>query len=221
MISEYIIKTILEIKKASPILVCFDGVDTSGKTTLADSIYEEMKKAAILDPIRVSIDKYLNPREIRIKKGPLSPEGYFSDSFNYPKIFENVINPVKNNEKYIIPAIYDYRSESKIEKEKKRISHQSVILFDGIFMNRDELHQVWDLSIFLHVDFDTVLHRAVIRDESLFGSKQEVINRYQNRYIPGEKIYLDKCKPQERADIVIDNNDYNNPKIIKKWAGGR
>ena len=30
-----------------------------------------------------------------------------------------------------------------------------------------------------------------------------------------EKIYLKLCKPKERATIVINNNDYNKPKIIK------
>ena len=97
------------------------------------------------------------------------------------------------------------------------MTDDTVVLFDGIFMNRDELYHYWDISIFLEVSFQTVKNRAVSRDVKLFGTEDEVLKKYQNRYIPGEIIYLEKCNPQERSDIVIDNNDYNNPTFIKRW----
>ena len=217
MITNYIIETIKKIKKNKPLIIAFDGVDTSGKTTLANLVFETMLKKKVFSPLRVQIDKFHNPKNIRIRKGELSPEGFFYDSFDYDTILKNVINPIKKGLDNIITESYDYRVEDAIKKNKITITNDTVILFDGIFMNRDELFDSWDLSIFLDVTFDTVLKRALERDIEFLGSKDIVEKKYLNRYIPGEKIYLSKCKPMERANIVIDNNDYLNPRLVKKF----
>jgi len=67
----------------------------------------------------------------------------------------------------------------------------------------------------IKIEFETVLERAIIRDIDYFGTIENLKERYLKRYISGEKLYLELCKPRERAAVVIDNNDFNNPKIIK------
>ncbi|MCD4817636.1 MAG: hypothetical protein K8S23_02965 [Candidatus Cloacimonetes bacterium] len=217
MIVKYIIETIKVLKKDKPLIIVFDGVDTSGKTTLANSVFESMQEQKLSIPLRIQIDKFHNPRNVRIQKGDLSPEGFFYDSFNHKAIFQNVIDPIKKGSGKLISKKYDYRIEKEIKSVEVSITNKTIILFDGIFMNRDEFYQKWDLSIFLDVSFDTVIERALKRDTHLFGGKDSIKKRYLKKYIPGEKIYLEKCKPLERADIVIDNNDYLNPKLLKKW----
>lgn len=210
----YIAEQIIKIKGNNTILVAFDGVDTSGKTTLANRIHDLFKKKG-LDSIRVSIDKFHNPKEIRVSKGEYSPEGFFYDSFNYEKINEFIINPVKSGKSSLINGIYDYRTENQINQNIVNLTKDSIILFDGIFMNRDELVQYWDYSVFLDVSFDTVRERAINRDKALFGSEEEILNKYNKRYIPGEELYIKLCNPKDRANIVIDNNDWLNPVITK------
>ena len=218
MIVEYLINKIKQAKKSKPIIVAFDGVDASGKTTLADAIALSMKKQKIFEPIRVQIDRFHNSMEIRTKKGDLSSEGFFYDSFNLSAIFENIINPIKNGSESIVSGIYDYRIEQQIEEYRIPVSSNSVVLFDGIFMHRDELYKNWDLSVFLDVSFETVLKRAIKRDMDLFGSEENIKKRYLSKYIPGEEIYLNSCNPKERAHIVIDNNNFEAPKILKEMC---
>ncbi|MCK5050612.1 MAG: hypothetical protein KAS53_02645 [Candidatus Cloacimonetes bacterium] len=218
VIVEYIIETIKALKKDKPLIIVFDGVDTSGKTTLANSVFESMQEQKLFNPLRIQIDKFHNSRNVRIQKGDLSPEGFFYDSFDHKAIFQNIINPIKISYGKLISQKYDYRIEEEIKPIEVSITNNTIILFDGIFMNRDEFYQKWDLSIFLDVSFDTVLKRALKRDIDLFGDKDTIKKRYLIKYIPGQKIYLEKCKPLERADIVIDNNDYLNPKLLKKWT---
>lgn len=219
MIVEHIINKIKQTKKSKPIIIAFDGVDTSGKTTLADAIDLSMRKQNVFEPIRVQIDRFHNPKEIRTQKGDLSPEGFFYDSFNLSAIYENIINPIKTGTKTIITGIYDYRIEQHIEEYRIPINNNSVILFDGIFMHRDELYKNWDLSIFLDISFETVLKRAIKRDIDLFSSEENIKKRYLCRYIPGEEIYLNSCNPKKRAHIVIDNNNFEAPKILKEMCG--
>jgi uridine kinase len=210
-----IIKTILQRKvDKKAMVVAFDGVDTSGKTSLADEI-DKCLKEINKESIRVSIDKFHNQKQIRVQKGENSPEGFYYDSFNYDKIIELVLNPIKYNNKLITNGIFDYRSESKIDQHCVNISEKSIILFDGIFLHRDEIKDYWDLSFFLDITFETVIKRAIQRDKEYFGTEEKVLEKYNNRYIPGEELYLRLCNPKERADFVIDNNDWNNPVLIK------
>jgi uridine kinase len=213
-IEEIIANYIIDYQKNKPIIIAFDGVDTSGKTVMANNVYRILRNNN-KNAVRISIDKFHNPKNIRLQKGELSPEGYFYDSFNLNKIFEYIINPIKNNGEYIFLGIYDYKVEKEVIPEKIKIENDLIILFDGIFMNRDELYNLWDISIFLDIEFKTVLKRAIIRDKEYFRTIENVKEKYKKRYIPGEKIYLKLCKPKERATIVINNNDYNEPKIIK------
>jgi len=212
---EKIIEKINLKNNNKPMLVCIDGVDTSGKTTFADILAENLELKTNINPVRVSIDRFHNSKDIRMKRGALSPEGFYYDSFNYEKIISLVLEPVKSGKSFIINGIYDYRIESDVSSEKILINNNSVILMDGIFLLRPEIYSYWDLSIFLDINFEEVLKRAIKRDVKLFGSEEAVVKRYKNRYIPGEKIYLSEVKPAEKADIVIDNNDYNNRRIIK------
>jgi len=205
---------ICSIQKNKPIVIAFDGVDTSGKTTLSNKIYEELITKG-KNCVKISIDKFHNSKTIRMMKGELSPEGFFYDSFNIEKIIECVLAPIKSGHGNIINGIYDYKTEMNTDVLQTPVSNNLIVLFDGIFLNRNELYLFWDLSVFLDVSFDTVLKRAIERDKEYFGSVEEVERKYLNRYIPGEKIYLSTCSPKERSDIVIDNNDYENKKILK------
>lgn len=205
---------ICSIHNNRAIVVAFDGVDTSGKTTMANKVAELIRKKG-KNCLRISVDKFHNPKEYRMRRGALSAEGFFYDSFNLNMIVESVLLPIKKGRGEIIHGIFDYRVEKPTEIVKTPVTDDLIVLFDGIFLNRDELQDYWDLSVFLDVSFDTVLKRAIARDTEYFGSIAEVERRYLNRYIPGEKIYLSTCNPLERADIVIDNNDYDHKILIK------
>lgn len=138
--------TLLQQNKA--IIIAFDGVDTSGKTTFANIIHKELKNNG-KNSIRISIDKFHNPVEIRLKQGSLSPEGYFYDSFNIHEIKRCVLEPIKKNKGIIIHGIYDYKKETNVDIIKTKITNDLIVLFDGIFMNRDELRDYWDYRVFL------------------------------------------------------------------------
>lgn len=59
-----------------------------------------------------------------------------------------------------------------------------------------------------------MIKRAVKRDANLFGDT--IIEKYKNKYIPIQKLYIERNAPEDKSDIIIDNNDYCNPKIIKQ-----
>lgn len=149
--------------------------------------------------------------------GKLSPEGYYRDSFNCDALFDVLLDPLSpgGDMKYKT-AVYDWRTETAVEMEFSYATDDAILIMEGLFLLRQEVRDYWDLKIYVHVDSQVSLERACIRDTEIFGGEAAVRERYEKRYIPGQKLYFEDAKPQEFADIVIDNNDYENPKILKK-----
>ena len=69
--------------------VAVDGVDGAGKTYLADELAARVETEGV-PVIRASVDGFHNPPDVRYARGRRSPEGYFRDSYDYPRMIAPV-----------------------------------------------------------------------------------------------------------------------------------
>jgi uridine kinase len=169
--------------------------------------------------IRLSVDQFHRPKAVRLQRGTLSPEGYYHDSFDHETIIDQVLRPLGpgGNGRYL-PGAFDYRTDSSSHAAPQSAPGGAILLFDGVFLLRPELRDAWDLSIYLHVADDVTLSRALVRDLELFGSPDVVEERYRQRYLPGQRLYRREARPAERADIIVDMTDPQEP-VIARWPG--
>jgi uridine kinase len=165
--------------------VAIDGLDAAGKTTLADELAELLERRR-LSVVRASIDSFKRPISERYRQGELSPRGYYEDAFDYEGVRAVLLEPLGTG---------------------------GVLLFDGVFLFRPELDDCWDFRIFVQVSFEEALRRGAARDAPRFGSVEAARDRYERRYLPGERIYLESVKPTARADLILDNEDLANPRL--------
>lgn len=212
----YLATKILAIQKDSPVLVGIDGVDASGKTTLANELLPILEKSD-REIIRASIDGFHNPQSIRYGKGKDSPGGYYEDSFNYNALAEVLLEPLHSGSLVYRPAVFDYRTDSDVVLPVQQAASNAILVMEGIFLFRPELVDLWDLKIFVDVGFNVTVPRAIKRatERERVGNEQEIIDKYNQRYIPGQKIYFERAHPKKKADIVVDNTDFENPTITK------
>jgi uridine kinase len=198
-------------KTAPSLTVALDGIDAAGKTTLADSLRDELERRG-QRVIRASIDGFHNPRAVRSARGDFSPEGYFFDSFNYEALKEHLLAPLAKggDGEYRVKA-FDFRVDAPAESEILRAPEDFILLFDGVFLFRPELRKFWDVKIFLEISFEESLRRALRRDRRLFGGSRAVVERYTRRYIPGQRLYLELCHPKAVADLVVHNEEVAHP----------
>lgn len=178
------------MRRPRPVRVAIDGADASGKTTLAvelEPLLEERGRPVL----RVSIDDFLHPREVRYRRGSESPEGYYLDSFDHEALRVRVL-----------------------EQHEPR---DAVVLVDGVFLLRPELDGLWDFSVFVDADFDELLRRGVERDGARFGSPDEARRRYLTRYLPAQARYIAEVEPARRADVVLENTDPRAP--VLRYSG--
>lgn len=207
---------IAELPTAHPLRVGVDGVDASGKTRFADQLADALAFTQ-RQVIRASVDGFHQPRAIRRQKGSLSPEGFYQDSYQYQALIANLLLPLSpmGNRRYRT-AVFDLHQDRPIQTPWQTADKDAILIFDGIFLQRQLLLPFWDLKIYLHAEFANTVLRGVARDQQHLGSREAAVRRYEQRYVPGQKIYLNEARPLDKADILIENNILHDPEIIKR-----
>lgn len=201
------------LHQTHPIRVAIDGPDAGGKTTLANALADELGRRD-REVIRASIDGFHLPRERRYRRGQDSPEGYYLDSFDHQAVRAELLLPLgPNGNRSCRLAVFDFRENERTSGNAHTAKPDAVLLFDGVFLLRPELIDLWDFRIFLFVEFPEVLRRVALRDRDLFASS-DAVKRYRIRYIPGQEIYFRTVRPWTLADVVLDNSDPTSPLIL-------
>lgn len=199
----------------TPFRAAIDGIDAAGKTTLADELADALRSQG-RTVIRASIDGFHNENSIRYRQGKLSPVGYYEDSFNYDAIRALLLDPLSSSGSLEYQVrIFDFEMDTAVRPDIQRASPTDILIFDGVFLQRPELADYWDMAVFVDIPFEVALERALVRDLPLFGNIDVIREKYLKRYIPSQQLYFERCAPKENADIVIDNRSPNNPLILR------
>lgn len=86
-----------------------------------------------------------------------------------------------------------------------------MLVLDGMFLHRDELAGVWDVSVLLDVPFEETCRRMAVRD----GTDPDPGAASMRRYVEGQRRYLARHHPAERATVVVDNADVTDPRVVR------
>jgi uridine kinase len=90
------------------------------------------------------------------------------------------------------------------------------LIVDGVFLLHPALRDLWDLTVFLAVDRELARERGIERDASWMANAHE---RYAARYVPGETRYLEEVDPESVADVVVENTDFERPRLVQRSHG--
>jgi uridine kinase len=182
--------------------VGIDGVDGAGKTTFADDLAAAVRRQG-RPVVRVSVDDFHHPRAIRYARGRHSPEGFWQDSFDYARLTSDVLVPLgPGGTREFRRAAHALETDTVLDLPAQRAAPGSVVVLDGLFLHRDELVQYWDFSVLLDVPLSVSLARMAARD----GSNPDPSHPSVQRYVRAQQIYLQACRPRDRASVVVDNS---------------
>ncbi|WP_436520560.1 uridine kinase [Actinoplanes sp. HUAS TT8] len=186
-----------------------DGPDGSGKTVLADELAAVLRDRG-RPATRVSIDDFHQVRALRHHRGRDSPEGFWRDSYDYPRFRADVLDPFGPDGSGLYrPAAHDVTTDARLDPDPRQAPPGTVLIVDGIFLHRDELVAGWDFSLFLDVPFTETARRMSTRD----GTPPDPSHPGMRRYVEGQRLYFAACSPAHRATLVIDNTDPSAPTI--------
>jgi uridine kinase len=166
-----------------------DGVDGAGKTRLGEELAQELTSRG-RSAVRVSLDQFERGTAERYARGDLSPEGFYRDSFDLERFRAHVLS-------------IDGPSDL-------------TIVVDGVFLQRPELADLWDATVWVEADIDVAADRGAERNRVWFDSLDETFERYRVRYKPAQRRYIEEQRPDERATFVFRNTDLTEPELVTR-----
>lgn len=194
---------------ADAVRVAVDGVDGSGKSVFADQLAGVLREQA-RPVVRASVDGFHHPRVERYRRGRSSPSGFWLDSFDYDLLRHDLLDPLgpAGSRRYRT-AVHDLDTDQHLDLPWVVAPPGVVLVLDGLFLHRDELYEMWGLSVFLDVPFEVTVVRMAARD----GSNPDPRHPSMRRYVDAQRTYFKSCAPAKRADLVIDNTDWDRPAL--------
>ncbi len=179
------------------------GGTGSGKTTLAQKIFDALKGEALL----ISMDCYYKnnahlPFEERIKTNYDHPDAFDSE------LLVGHVKALKKGEAIDYPT-YDFtthlRNEEWVHAESKK-----VIILEGIMLFAvPEIVELLDYKIFVDTDADVRILRRMLRDVKERGrSLDSVANQYLETVKPMHETYIEPFK-KRYSDIIVPEGGYN------------
>ncbi|KAH7176193.1 pantothenate kinase protein [Dactylonectria macrodidyma] len=211
---------ISSINLSRPTRVAIDGRTASGKTTLANEL-SEVLLAKGRDVIRTSIDGFHRSKVERYARGRHSAEGYYYDARDLPAINALLLFPLgPDGDRQYRTASFDLDKDHPIEQQPRLALHDAILIVDGTFLQRPELRDGWDLTIFVETSEQVSDQRGVDRDSCRLGGPEATRHLYATRYRPAFHIYENLCQPASIADIIFNNDNFNRP-MLKIRGDGR
>ncbi|MET3808064.1 uridine kinase [Nakamurella sp. UYEF19] len=188
-------------------LVAIDGIGASGKSLFAAQIAARIQERPV---VVLHVDNFFNPSAIRHARGRQSPDGFWLDAYNYDALTHWALRPVQETGAYCGGSL-DHARDRTVRPPQCEAPERAVVLVEGTFLHRDELWRFWDYSVFLDVPFDVAAQRIADRDELNGTHSAESLPRY----IGAQQLYFREARPRERASLVVDNADFNQPRVIE------
>ena len=181
-------------------VVAVDGVDGAGKTTFADALAEELRlRGRTVE--RASIDGFHHVLSHRRAEGRTA-EAVWERHFDYDSLRRVLIEPWRAGPPATYrTAVHDVATDALLDLPPREVPAEGVLLVDGLFCQRPELAGCWDRVVFLDVPFEVSVARMAARD----GGSADPDHPDQKRYVDAQRLYFERCRPMDRADLVLDN----------------
>jgi uridine kinase len=163
----------------------FDG---AGKTYFADELAEALTPSG-REVIRVAADDFLNPRSIRYRRGCDSPTGFSSTRTTTRRSAASSwihCNRAARGASVAAPSIT--RADAAVDADDQQSAADAMRVLDGVLLHRDELHELWDHSVFLNVDFSVSIRRCAQRDPASLSPDVDAPSN--GRYVEGQRLHL-------------------------------
>ena len=169
-------------------VIAVDGLDGSGKSRFAAALAEALS-AAGLPASLVHVDDFRRPLDF----SGLTPEAeaalYYEGYYDFAAL-DAALAPV--------------------------LEHGGALtVLEGVMPLRATL-PVGAPLIVLEVSVAEARRRIVARDQAKGRTPEEIAGRIDRRYFPAQARYRAAFDPLGRADLVIDNEDWTRPRVVRR-----
>ncbi|ARI77959.1 kinase [Halobacillus mangrovi] len=180
--------------KQDRLILGIDGLSRSGKSTFSQRLAKTFE-AGDKNVQLLSIDDYIVEREKRYDTQYKDWEEYYFLQWNIVELRDSLFHQLKEEDELIL-ARYDSQTD-RHRKELVDMTKFDIVIVEGVFLQREEWKPVFDWVIYLHCP----RKKRWMRESKATRRK---IDKFQNRYWKAEDYYLQKVRPLEEADWIIN-----------------
>jgi len=181
-------------------IVGIAGGSGSGKTTFAQKVIGHVASQGIPGVVLVHQDSYYLPSP------PIDLRNRGRDNFDHPEAFDwplltEHLARLKRGEVIQAP-IYDFATSRRTNRTET-VGPAKTIIFEGIYALWDqEIRELFDMKVYLHVDADIRFIRRLHRDVRERGrTLDSIIQQYYDTVRPMHREYLEPTR--QFADLVV------------------
>lgn len=200
--------------------VVVDGLTGAGKTTFGHELAAALRRRG-RPTARACLDDFKHPWSHARQHGydRLSGPGYYRNAHDLEAAVTLLLRPAgPDGSGRVVLCAHDPLTGADHRSTAVDLPAGAVLVVDSVFALRPELDPWWDLRVWLEVDPELALERGVRRDQDREG-RQEALRLHRDRYRAAERLYLDEVDPLALADVVVDNDDVDVPRVLRRRRG--
>lgn len=183
-------------------VIGISGIDCSGKSTIADRLADELR-AAGRTVVRLSTDSFHLPRAVR-NANINQAMAYYMETIDFQHLISEVIIPIRRDGNLSLTVDKRDLLSDAPYRETLSVTVPTVVVVDGCFLYRQDLPDPFDYKVWVEIDFQTSLERALVRDRPYYKSRGVIRHRYQERFMAGQQRHLKRDQPVRQADAILD-----------------
>lgn len=181
-------------------IVGIDGLGGAGKSTISKKLAERLEESGS-NVTLLHIDDFIHQRAVRYNNYCAEWECYYNLQWRYDYL-RSILLPLKSGMAFDGEIeLYDKDNDTYF-LSKTAISSGSIVVVEGVFLQREELKDLFDYMVYIDIPESERLARVLNRD-GYIGDSRAITEKYQNRYFPAEHHYVRECSPGKNADIVL------------------
>ncbi len=182
-----------------PFIIGIDGLGGSGKSTLVRQLEKEFSKKECRVLV-LHMDDHIVEKNKRYQTENEEWFEYYYLQWDIKMLQTILLKKLHHDSQNLTLPFYENRTDTILYKRVKIIPN-SIVLIEGVFLQRKEWRGYFDQVIFIDCPRDLRVKRVINRDIYI-GDNEERLNKYKKRYWPGEEHYIRSEKPIDKADIL-------------------
>lgn len=185
------------MKGKEKVIIAISGINAAGKTTFALDLATHLEDLGRSVGI-LHVDDYHRPKiERYARPGPIA---FRHSYFNFDALYKDM-EAFKAGEDGGNRKVYDPFTDN-ITIKSSNFSNCDTLLVEGVFLLSEELSGLYDIGIYIDVSLHTAMSRGIERWNGVMPLV-EILERFEDRYIPAQQAHMVQDNPLAQADIII------------------